>query len=379
MIQGIRYHQVLVSKHLGGGEKLALQIHSALERRASGSSELLVPADGETEKYARESALRHRTYPLDALMGKGLASLAANFELWRRLRGQGLSALLHVHSPFVYGAMRPMLAMSQISTVVHLHLDYSHQELEWALRRSPSLIILCAGFMRDRVSAVLDRHGHRGTRLAVVMNAVDTGQFASVDRTTSKRAFGIPENRPVLLMAADLAEHKGQKTAIRAVARLRDGGRNPLLWLVGEEREPRGYSEELQALIGELGLQQHVQFLGYRNDVHRLLAAADALLLPSRQEGLPLAILEAQAARVPVLAAPTAGIPEVIEHGRTGFLIDSADDSAYAAVLENLLSLPQTATELAEAAYRQVTANLDIRNYERNIVAAYRLLNGDSS
>jgi glycosyltransferase involved in cell wall biosynthesis len=369
--------QVLVSKRVGGGEKLAFAINDALNSRELGSSQLLVPAASETGQRARIDGLHFQEYPLDALMGDNrLQALGANFDIWRKLR-RSRPRVLHLHSPFVYGAIRPLLGITSVKTVVHIHLDYTEQELEWALRRPPDLMVLCARFMRDRVATLLSRGGHGHTQLAVVTNAVDLQRFAPRDRKTAKLHFGIAPERPVLLMTANLAPHKGQETAIRAVARLRDAGVNPLLWLVGEEREPARYQQRLQALIAELDLGANVQLLGYRSDVPELLGAADALLLPSVQEGLPLSILEAQAAKVVVLAAPTAGIPEVIQHGRTGFLIDARDAAAYADTLLQLIANPAMAGDIAAAACEQVRATASMEEYFRNLFAAYNLLLSD--
>jgi glycosyltransferase involved in cell wall biosynthesis len=367
--------QMLVSTRVGGGERLALQINSFLNTRRNGSSTLLVPGGGETERYARSNHLPYRGYSLERLTSRNrFVSLSENLRLMWSFRGEGRHSILHVHSPYVYGAMRIALAGSRIRTVLHLHLDYSEEELAWPLRRPPDLIIPCARFMRERVERVLSRTSAPKTRVAVVVNGVDTSRFLPGHRPTARSELGIPVDRPVFLMVANLSEHKGQKTAIRAVGRLRTRGFNPLLWIVGEDRESSGYAETLQQLTRELELQGHVEFLGYREDVPHLLRAADVLLLPSVREGLPLSILEAQVSKVVVLAAPTAGIPEVIEHGRTGFLIEAADDLAYAETLEKLLLSPQLAAEVAEVAYRQAVATADIGSYCRNIAAAYSLL-----
>src|SRR5262249_39146420 len=86
-------------------------------------------------------------------------------------------------------------------------------------------------------------------------------------------------------------------------------------------RENRDYTTRLQDLCNELGVADRIRFLGHREDVPDLLRAADIFFLPSTSEGLPLSVLEAQATKVPVLAAATAGIPEVITDGETAFLI----------------------------------------------------------
>jgi glycosyltransferase involved in cell wall biosynthesis len=155
-------------------------------------------------------------------------------------------------------------------------------------------------------------------------------------------------------MLANLAPHKGQETAIRAVAALKQQGVVVHCWLAGIERGDKGvFTARLQALIRESGVGDQVRLLGQRSDAPDLLRAADLLLLPSTCEGLPLAVLEAQATKVPVLAAPTAGIPEVIKDGQTGFLIAAEDAPTYARRIAQLIANPDLYQSIAERAYAQ--------------------------
>jgi glycosyltransferase involved in cell wall biosynthesis len=156
-------------------------------------------------------------------------------------------------------------------------------------------------------------------------------------------------------MMANLAPHKGQETAIRAVAELRARGRDVECWLAGTERNGETtYQRLLQARVAELGVGDRVRFLGFRTDGRELIQAADFLLLPSTKEGLPLSVLEAQATKTPVLAAPTAGVPEVVAHGETGFLIAADDPQGYANAVEGLLANPGLFTHVTEQAYDRV-------------------------
>lgn len=377
MAQQLFLHQVLVSPRVGGAEHVAIDIHKHSVERWEGSSELLVPADSETQKRVEAESLRYRTYHLDRVLGRSrIASAIANLDLLRKLRGS--RGLLHIHSPFVFGALRPLLSVSRLKTIVHIHLDYAEQDLEWPLRQSPDLVIVCARFMEERVARLLASNKGKPTKVAVEVNAVDTQKYTPGDRELAKREFGVDPARPVLLMAANLAPHKGQETAIRAVSVLVAKGLNPILWLVGEERQSGGsFRNRLQALVKELALEDLVSFLGFRKDVPKLLHAADFFLLPSTQEGLPLSILEAQASQVVVLAAPTAGIPEVIENGRTGFLLAADDARAYAETLVSLLDNTELRQSVTEAAYRQILSNFTLKKYCNSILGRYEeLLHG---
>ena len=373
------YHNVLVSPRLGGGEKVAIAIHRYAAAQRLGSSELLVPAGGESERAVAQESLQHRSYAFEKLMSPSrFASLLANADLSFKLRA-ATQGVLHVHSPFVYGALRPLRSVSKLRTILHLHLDYTVDQLRWALARAPDVVVVCARFMEPIVAEALAERGNgkrAGTRIAVAVNAVDIRRFTPGDRAQAKQSKGVAPHRQVYLMAANLAPHKGQETALQAVALLKARGHSPLLWLVGEEREGNTFTERLQRLVVELGIADCVEFLGFRGDVPELMHAADCLLLPSTSEGLPLSILEAQASKVTVVAAPTAGIPEVVRHGETGYLVPAHDAQGYAAVLESLLREPEASRKIAEAAYRKTISEYTLDRYCARILSEYDELLG---
>ena len=371
-----RYLQMLVSPHVGGGAKLAMQLHAHAVGARGPVSRLLLPGGGEAERSAQRAGFPYTRYRVDRLSSTSrLPSLLENASLFARApRASG--AVVHVHAPFVYGAARPFFAAARVRTVLHVHLDFTSEQLAWALRAPPDTIIVCAEFMRRAVDAALPA-GAR-TRVTVIRNAIDLSQFESGDRAAEKRALGVPEQLPLLMVVANLAPHKGQATAIRAVAGLRDSGHEVRLWLVGAERsDGQGFLGELQKLTRELRVEDRVTFAGFRDDVPRLLRAADMVLLPSTSEGLPLTILEAQAARALVLAAPTAGIPEVVEHERTGYLIAADDAEGYAARIGDLLRRPELAQSVVAAARRHVCDHHGLTSYGDRVMDEYdRLISG---
>jgi len=211
--------------------------------------------------------------------------------------------------------------------------------LIWALRYPPDLIVTCAEFLTEQVRQALPEQYRRSQRIVAVPNAVDTEKFSPGDRFHAKNKVDARPDRPLVLMLANLAPHKGQYTAIKAVAEMKQRGTKVQCWLGGVDRSGNGtYERKLRELTRELGIDEDVSFLGFRQDTPELLQAADVLLLPSTNEGLPLAILEAQASGVPVVAAPTAGIPEVIEDGKTGFLVAADDHRSYARTIEKLIT-----------------------------------------
>ena len=131
-----------------------------------------------------------------------------------------------------------------------------------------------------------------------------------------------------LVCVSRLGEQKGHLLLLGAMRRVFDRGQRFSLVLAGDG-ELRG---AVEARIHELGLQQHVRITGWigSEDVRRELLEARALVLPSFAEGLPVVIMEAMALRRPVVTTYVAGIPELVQHGRTGWLVPAGDEEALA-------------------------------------------------
>ncbi len=370
----------MVSPHVGGGAKVALSIHRHLLQTRGDVSQLILPPGKEAERVAQENGYRYLTYDVDRLGGAGrLASVTENLKLLSKTRRYG-PGVLHVHAPFAFGACRLFRRFSPLRTVLHIHLDFSKKDLVWPLLKPPSMIVTCAGFMRSTVEQALDENRISGVPIHILRNAVDTQRFQPGNRRDGKQALGLPPEQPLAVIAANLAPHKGQHIALKAIRLLKDSGHNLRLWIVGAERQDAsGYLDRLKSMVLELDIADRVEFLGFQRDIDRILKAADFLLLPSTSEGLPLSILEAQASGAIVLAAPTAGIPEIVEDGVTGFLIDAADEAAYARRLALLLQDMQMCRSIAADARQYVEKHHSEVGYTTAMATLYDELLHDKS
>jgi glycosyltransferase involved in cell wall biosynthesis len=116
----------------------------------------------------------------------------------------------------------------------------------------------------------------------------------------------------------------------------------------GEEEGP------LRELAGRLGVADRVSFPGWVDEPRRLLSSFDVFALPSRFEGFPLAVLEAQLAELPVVAADVGSVADAVLSGQTGILVPPDDPHALAVALESLLSDPDRRTELGRAGRERV-------------------------
>jgi glycosyltransferase involved in cell wall biosynthesis len=366
------YHQFLASDELGGAGLIGLHISDYLAKNKL-SCRLWVPGDGPAEREARRLGLPVSQYKIGAVLSNWRPrAVWGNWLLGRALRRAG-AGLVHVHGILCYGLLHWGLRLSGLKQVVHVHIETEHEVMRWALRSPPELIITCARFLVDQVRLALPPQWQDKQRIVALPNAVETQRFFPGNKEKAKELVGAPADQPLVLMLANLAPHKGQETAIRAISLLKERRINLTCWLAGVEREGEdAFTARLRSLVEELAVSDRVRLLGHRADAPDLMRAADYFLLPSTHEGLPLSVLEAQASKVPVLAAPTAGIPEVVSDGKTGFLIAADDSTGYADVLQTLLAQPELSRCVTKAAYAQVVDSYTWSAYCRRIKDLYQ-------
>jgi glycosyltransferase involved in cell wall biosynthesis len=148
----------------------------------------------------------------------------------------------------------------------------------------------------------------------------------------------------MILQVARLDYLKDHATAVRTLYRVVQARPDARLVLVGEGPE----LPKIQDQVRQLNLESQVRFLGLRKDVARLLSAADLFLLTSVSEGIPLTVIEAMAAGLPVVATRVGGVGEVVDDGRTGLLCPAGDHEALAACILRLAAEPALSRQLAE-------------------------------
>jgi glycosyltransferase involved in cell wall biosynthesis len=368
------FHQMIVSKELGGAGIIAMQFASFLRDKGQKYC-VWVPGNGAAFDKAQQLALKSHAYDASCVFSTSkLRAAIGNWKIWRNFRPYR-PGLVHIYSPYHYRVFQAGCAMSGLKTVVHVQLQEPEEGLRWAFQRPPDVIVTCARTLVEYVRYTLPKQYQKYQRIIAVPNAIDTERFYPGDKATAKQRVGAPLCSPLVLMVANLAPHKGQETVIRATAILKKAGVEITCWLAGVERQSGGgYTTRLQALCTELGVIDRIRFLGQRDDIPDLLRAADICLLPSTNEGLPLSVLEAQATKVPVLAAPTAGIPEVITDGETGFLIPADDAVGYAHRIASLLNQPEIFCHVREQAYAKAIKEYNWHTYCEAIWMLYQSL-----
>ena len=253
-------------------------------------------------------------------------------------------ALLHAHqyTPFCYAALsRRLSATPPILFTEHgrHYPDERKTKRVWANRwlLKPTDRVSAVG--RFVKQALIDNEGIAENRVEVVYNGIDPDAFPPADdasRAEARGLIGVEDDTPLVMQVARFHPVKDHALSVRAFARVVKDIPDARLCLVGDGAE----RPATEALAAELGIHDHVLFLGARNDVDKLLPGADVFLLSSLSEGVSVTLLESMATGLPIVATDVGGNPEVVNHNETGLLSPRGDDKALEENLITLLNAP---------------------------------------
>jgi L-malate glycosyltransferase len=210
-------------------------------------------------------------------------------------------------------------------------------------------------------------------KVSIIQNGIEVATISSaLSVREAKQRLQIPGNAFVVGASARLEEVKRLDlfhAATTHIARELPGTRFVLAGTGSQEKH-------LKEMFRKSGLEQSVQFLGHRNDIYDVLRAMDLLLITSDQEGIPMALLEAMALRVPVVSRAVGGIPEVMEDGYSGILVPTSEPLALAQACLLALRNEELRRRLADAAAQVVSSRFTAQANAEQIFRLYRDLAG---
>ena len=194
---------------------------------------------------------------------------------------------------------------------------------------------------------VVMRDGIASTKLVLIYNSIDTKLFDSAihKKEMIRLSLGIKSYEKVIIVVANFIPYKGHRDFIDAAHEVTFRFNDIKILLIGEDR---GIRCDLEKQISHVGLSNKIIFLGRRNDIPEMMAAADLSVLPSHEEGFSNVILESMAAGLPVVATDVGGNREAIISGVTGWLVPPRNHSALAKKMTDLLSDPKKAARWGE-------------------------------
>ena len=221
--------------------------------------------------------------------------------------------------------------------------------------------------------AIEDDLGVPREKIEIVRSGVNFYEYSKPANGAEIRTeLGLNQDQHLVLYIGRLRPVKGVEFGIRAFALAKDQRPNVYMALAGEGEQLCN----LQNLVDDLGIDNHVKFLGVRNDLPDLLAAADSILMPSLNEGFPRTAIEAMAAGKPIVATRVGGTPEAIIDGKTGILVPAKDIRAMAKALISLIGDVLLRERLGAAGAELARENYSINNYVNRLNELYWRLSG---
>jgi len=211
--------------------------------------------------------------------------------------------------------------------------------------------------------------GDVGTKVTVVGNAVDVDRHLEpADRETVRARLGFGAGEHLMTMVGTFKAQKGHRTLVEAAGTVVPRFPSLHLLLIGDGE----LVGEIRDQIHAAGLSDRIHFLGTRRDVPDLLAASDSFVLPSLWEGLSLALVEAMASGLPIVATDVSGTSRLVIDGVTGRLVPPGDPKALAEAMAELLEDPASAARLAAAGRERMAASFGARDQAERLAALFR-------
>lgn len=343
----------------GGVERTLAEIYPRLV--AAGRADVCLVTLAGNDLPRREERdgvriVRARRIPLDRITG---LQVAASTDVWRvgmRAAREFKPDVIHAHTLFYHTSLvaAAVARRFRVPLLVTLHvgavgaLPQPYRAMTQLYEGTAGRLLLAGARRVICVSNDVQRHalslGVPGSKLSVVPNGVDATRYRPGERVGS--------GPPVVLCVGRLILNKGQHLLLEAVAELRQRGLALRLLLVGD-----GPSEkQLRQQVARLGIDDVVEFLGHRDDVDSLLAASDIFVRPSLTEGMSLAVLEALAAGLPVVATDVSGSRQLIEDGVNGVVVPPGCSVELANGLRGLVQDPALRKQIGACARERARA-----------------------
>ncbi|MCZ4304747.1 glycosyltransferase [Zoogloeaceae bacterium G21618-S1] len=345
-------------RHLYGGAKQVLYILQGLAAR--GVNNLLAcPTDAHIAAEARAFA------EVVEMPMSGDADLGMVLRLKQAIRAHRPD-IVHIHSrrgADLWGGLAARLA--GVPCVLSRRVD--NPEARWAVslkyRLFDHVITISEG-----IRQVLLAEGLAPEKVSCVRSAVDPAPYLhDYDKAAFRADLGFEADTPIVGMVAQLIQRKGHRYLLAALPAVL--AEHPTLQVLIYGRGP--LEAELRQAVADQGLADNVQLMGFADDLPAQLGCLDLLVHPADMEGLGVSLLQASAARVPIIASRAGGMPEAVVDGENGVLIEVGDVTALATAMNHLLGDADLRKQMGDAGWTMVMHDFSVDTLCEGNLAIY--------
>ena len=286
--------------------------------------------------------------------------------MWQLSRIGRRFDILHCHTARSHSiaAITDLFVRRPIIATRRVDFEPAHTRFNHFKYRSAAKVVGVCEFITKQ----LRDWGVAREKLTTISSTIPMPDEAALDRTALRIEMGLPLDRPIIGNIAALVGHKDQATLLRAARIVADKRPDALFVVIGEG----DLSEELLRQQRELRLESVVQFKGFIPQAQRFMRAFDVFAMSSNMEGRGGIVLDAFAARVPVVSTNAGGLPELVRDGETGLLVRVGDSGAMAAAILGLLDNGNLAARVTARARAWVEEEFVVERMAERYLKLYR-------
>jgi len=348
---------------LGGGGMSLLGLLSALPSMGW-RAHVMVPGEGQFTDAVRELGIPLEVYPFEPVsVSQPAQSLKGTLHWYKMLRWVR-PQVIHANGFDLSRSFAVAAGLAKVPYITHVRFPMEESGARWALRGlpRPAAFVFNSQAMHDQLWPFLSRLAPK-TRAYTVHNAVDLDAFPPAPW---------PESETLRVgLVANFAPIKRHEDFLRMAAEMLQTRTDLEFWIVGDDTEGTDRRSELERFAGELGIMPHVRFMGHRPDIPSIMRQLHLLVVPSQFESFGRVVIEAMACGRPVIASRVGGIPEIIEDGKSGFLLPVGDASGFARAALSLLSDRRNWETISEHAVTVARTRFSLAAHVENITTIY--------
>ena len=357
----------------GGPESLIVDISKHLDRDRFDLSVTLFGPPGTDHDYSTPliESLKATNTKTNVLPARHRLDPSPMRHLARLLEEQKVD-ILHSHdhrsdlTSCLATRLRPTLHVATLHQPLRRYWWIRHWEIldEWIVRGFDRILPV-ADAVRDEF---VGKHPETANKTKTILNGVDLNRFSPSDSPNHIRdEFNIPQDAVLCVTVGRLMEDKNLPCLLEAARKVLDRKHN-VYWLLAGQGPAEA---ELHQLCDKLRLTERVIFAGFRTDVPEIMAASNMLVVASVSEGCCVAILEAMACQRAVVATRVGGTPEIIDHGKTGLIIEPRRADQLADAISELSQAPDRIQSMGVEGARVVNQSFSIERMVKNIEDVY--------
>ncbi len=356
---------------LGGGGKSLLGLLSRLVD-FGWEPQVVVPGEGQFTSELAEMNIPHTIYPFTPLSLSDPLASARGTVTWLRLLGKFRPALIHANGFELSRSFSLAAGLRRVPYITHVRFPVDPEGARWTLRGlpKPAAFIFNSHAMQKKLWPALGNLAPQAAAY-VAHNAVDLTEFIPAPW---------PEGSTMRIgMVANFAPFKRHEDFLLMAAEMLQQRKDLEFWIVGEDTQGTGRREALRKLAAELNISSYVHFLGHRMDIPDILHQLHLLVVPSQFEPFGRVIIEAMASGRPVIGSNDGGIPEIIESGKNGLLVEVGNHGGFAKAALMLLNSRGKWESMAQNAVESVAERFSLLAHTRTITEIYQQVLADGS